>query len=73
LHYESFNEKQTYGFRMAKGMKGFPKDFMGRLVKVFSLKRGKRKTCSTRRVSPRSTQAIIPLLAMVFGGGYRKA
>jgi hypothetical protein len=34
--YESFNEKQTYGFRMAKGVKGFPKDFMGRLVKVFS-------------------------------------
>jgi hypothetical protein len=33
---ESFNEKQTYGFRMAKGVKGFSKDFMGRLVKVFS-------------------------------------
>jgi hypothetical protein len=31
---ESFHK--TYGFRMAKGVKGFPKDFMGRLVKVFS-------------------------------------
>jgi hypothetical protein len=34
--YESFNEKLTYGFRMAKGVKGFPNDFMGMLVKVFS-------------------------------------
>jgi hypothetical protein len=31
---------------MAKGVKGFPKDFMGRLVKVFNYKRGKRWTCS---------------------------
>jgi hypothetical protein len=28
-------KKQTYDFRMANGVKGFPKDFMGRLVKVF--------------------------------------
>jgi hypothetical protein len=34
--------KKTYGFRMAKDVKGFPNDFMGRLVKVFGYKRGKR-------------------------------
>jgi hypothetical protein len=28
--------KLIYGFRMAKDVKGFPKEFMGRLVKVFS-------------------------------------
>jgi hypothetical protein len=31
-----FLKKQTYGFRMAQGVKGFRKDFMGSVVKVFS-------------------------------------
>jgi hypothetical protein len=56
---------------MAKGVKSFPKDFMGRLVK-FLVRRGK-EIALFNLDGKRSTQSILPLLAMVFGGGYGKA
>jgi hypothetical protein len=45
---------------------------MGRLVKVFQLEK-REEIDLFNSDGKRSTQSILPLLAMVFGGGYGKA
>jgi hypothetical protein len=57
---------------MSIGRGSFPKDFMGRLVKVFQLEK-REEIDLFNSDGKRSTQSILPLLAMVFGGGYGKA